>query len=68
MSSARKAPEPLYEPQQAAELIGRTRRQLDRIKAAGAIGHVRIGRRVLYRQSHIDTYLAQRDRSAAPEG
>jgi excisionase family DNA binding protein len=57
----------MYEPDDAAELIGRTRRTLDRLRKAGEIRATRLGGRVFYRQEHIDTYLAKRDKRAAPD-
>lgn len=59
-------PGAMYEPEDAAALIGRSRRTLERLRAAGLIRATRLGGRVLYRQEHIDAYLAKRDKPADP--
>ncbi len=68
MPHARKPTGAIYESDQAADLIGRSRRQLDRIRNAGDIGFIREGRRIFYRQQHIDDYLAKRDGTVPPAG
>jgi excisionase family DNA binding protein len=61
-------PGAIYEPEDAAAVIGRSRRTLDRLRKAGLIRATKLGGRVLYRQEHLDAYLAERDKVVPPGG
>lgn len=56
------ATEPLLlKPTQAAETLGISTRQLWRLKASGAIPHVRIGRAVRFRPETLRRWLASQE-------
>jgi hypothetical protein len=67
--SARQAPQflrggPFLSESQVAELLGVSHDMVRKQRLAGAIGHQRIGRRVVYSQAHIEAFL--RDTEQGP--
>jgi excisionase family DNA binding protein len=49
---------------EAAEYIGVCVLTIDRALRAGAIDHYRIGRRVLFSEAHLDSFLSRHEKSS----
>ncbi|HJR06627.1 MAG TPA: helix-turn-helix domain-containing protein [Pyrinomonadaceae bacterium] len=64
MSKSVKKSEPtLLNETEAARFLNVSRQTLIRLRKAGQVGHYRIARRVLYRQEHLEEFLASANRN-----
>jgi putative molybdopterin biosynthesis protein len=56
-----------FDRKEAARLLGVSVVTVDRLLAQGHISHFRVGRRVLFTESHLNEYIEQNTRSAKRE-